>query len=36
MLRRILIAFAMYNPVVGYIQGMNFIAGNFLLMINKE
>lgn len=29
-LKRLLVAFAIYNPNLGYVQGMNFIAGTLL------
>eukprot|EP01091_Cochliopodium_minus_P016067 TRINITY_DN5903_c0_g1_i1.p1 TRINITY_DN5903_c0_g1~~TRINITY_DN5903_c0_g1_i1.p1 ORF type:complete len:366 (-),score=96.25 TRINITY_DN5903_c0_g1_i1:102-1199(-) len=35
-LQRILMAFAVYQPEVGYCQGMNFIAGVLLLFIKDE
>lgn len=35
-LRRILGAYALRNPVVGYCQGLNFLAATFLLVFNDE
>ena len=35
-LRRVLQAFALYRPKVGYCQSLNFIAGLFLLFLNEE
>ncbi len=35
-LQRILVAFALHNPRIGYTQGINFIAGNFLLQLEEE
>lgn len=35
-LRRILLAFAQHNPVVGYCQGMNYLAALLLLALNKN
>ena len=35
-LRRVLCAFASFNPEVGYVQGMNFIAAGFLATLNEE
>jgi hypothetical protein len=35
-LRRILQAFALYNPQVGYCQSLNFLAGMFLLFLDEE
>ena len=35
-LRRILGAYALRNPLVGYCQGLNFLAGLFLLMFIEE
>lgn len=31
MLKRVLTAFAKYDPVIGYVQGMNFLAASLLL-----
>lgn len=30
LLKRLLVTYAKYDPKIGYIQGMNFIAGAFL------
>jgi hypothetical protein len=35
-LRRVLRAYSYYDPEVGYCQGMNFIAGMFLTVMNEE
>lgn len=35
-LKRILKVYANYNPVIGYCQGMNFIAGTFLILFEDE
>lgn len=35
-LRRVLAAYALHNPTVGYCQGMNFIAGCLLLFMGEE
>lgn len=35
-LRRVLQAFALYRPKVGYCQSLNFIAGLFLLFLDEE
>jgi hypothetical protein len=35
-LRRVLGAYAVRNPVVGYCQGLNFIAATFLLVFTRE
>ncbi|KAG0030565.1 hypothetical protein BGZ82_007390 [Podila clonocystis] len=35
-LKNILIAYSLYNPVVGYCQGMNLLAGTLLLTNNSE
>lgn len=35
-LRNILVAFAIYRPDLGYIQGMSFVAGAMLLNTNSE
>ena len=35
-LRRVLHAFAVYNPRIGYCQSLNFIAGLLLLFVNSE
>ncbi|KAG2487815.1 hypothetical protein HYH03_013659 [Edaphochlamys debaryana] len=35
-MRRILLAFSIHNPVVGYCQGLNYIAGLVLLAVNKD
>ncbi|KAL8152672.1 hypothetical protein V2J09_010432 [Rumex salicifolius] len=35
-LRRVLTAYARYNPSVGYCQAMNFFAGLFLLLMPEE
>ncbi|EHK49250.1 GTPase-activating protein Msb3/Gyp3-like protein, partial [Trichoderma atroviride IMI 206040] len=35
-LRRVLLAFAVYNPRIGYCQSLNFIAGLLLLFVDTE
>ena len=35
-LRRVLVAFSMYNPKIGYCQSMNFLAGLLLLFMEEE
>ena len=35
-LRRVLLAYARYNPKVGYCQGLNFLAGLLLLLMPEE
>jgi hypothetical protein len=35
-LRRVLQAFAVYNPSIGYCQSLNFIAGLLLLFLNED
>ncbi|KAK5996731.1 GTPase-activating protein gyp3 [Cladobotryum mycophilum] len=35
-LRRILLAFSVYNPKIGYCQSLNFIAGLLLLFVETE
>ncbi|KAL7949718.1 hypothetical protein V8C42DRAFT_362057 [Trichoderma barbatum] len=35
-LRRVLLAFAVYNPRIGYCQSLNFIAGLLLLFVDSE
>ena len=35
-LRRVLCAFARYNPAVSYVQGMNFIAWGLLSVVSEE
>ncbi|KAL5628622.1 hypothetical protein BROUX41_002013 [Berkeleyomyces rouxiae] len=35
-LRRLLLAFAVYNPQIGYCQSLNFLAGLLLLFIDSE
>ncbi|CEL93259.1 unnamed protein product [Vitrella brassicaformis CCMP3155] len=35
-LRRLLVAYANHNPGIGYVQGMNFIAGYLLLMAHTH
>ena len=35
-LRRILVAFTLYDPSIGYCQSMNFIAGLLLLFLDEE
>merc|ERR1711981_1412175 len=35
-LRRVLNAYAIHDPQVGYVQGMNFIAAYFLLYASEE
>lgn len=35
-LRRVLIAFSLYNPHIGYCQSMNFLAGLLLLFLDEE
>lgn len=34
-LRRVLLAFSMHKPAVGYCQSMNYIAAMLLLVLNK-
>lgn len=35
-LRRVLVAFSIYNPKIGYCQSMNFLAGLLLLFLEEE
>ncbi|SCV05147.1 LANO_0H01090g1_1 [Lachancea nothofagi CBS 11611] len=35
-LRRVLLAFSVYNPKIGYCQSMNFLAGLLLLFLDEE
>ncbi|CAI4049314.1 Rab GTPase-activating protein MSB3 SKDI_14G0400 [Saccharomyces kudriavzevii IFO 1802] len=35
-LRRVLVAFSLYNPKIGYCQSMNFLAGLLLLFLDEE
>lgn len=35
-LRRVLAAYALHNPDVGYCQGMNFVAGALLMFMDEE
>lgn len=35
-LRRVLQAYAAYDPEVGYCQGMNFVAGLLLMYVEEE
>ncbi|KXJ91675.1 rab-GTPase-TBC domain-containing protein [Microdochium bolleyi] len=35
-LRRVLLAFAIYNPRIGYCQSLNFLAGLLLLFVGSE
>jgi len=35
-LRRVLLAFAIYNPRIGYCQSLNFLAGLLLLFVENE
>ncbi|OAA65601.1 GTPase activating protein [Niveomyces insectorum RCEF 264] len=35
-LRRVLLAFSIYNPRIGYCQSLNFLAGLLLLFVQKE
>ncbi|AMD20325.1 HDL419Wp [Eremothecium sinecaudum] len=35
-LRRVLVAFSIYNPRIGYCQSMNFLAGLLLLFMDEE
>lgn len=35
-LRRVLIAFSIYNPKIGYCQSMNFLVGLLLLFLDEE
>jgi hypothetical protein len=35
-LRRILLAFSMHSPQIGYCQSLNYLAGFFLLFVEKE
>lgn len=35
-LRRVLVAFSLYNPKIGYCQSMNFLAGLLLLFMDEE
>ncbi|SCU86845.1 LADA_0E00606g1_1 [Lachancea dasiensis] len=35
-LRRVLVAFSVYNPKIGYCQSMNFLAGLLLLFLDEE
>ncbi|KKF92913.1 GTPase-activating protein gyp3 [Ceratocystis platani] len=35
-LRRVLLAFAVHNPAIGYCQSLNFLAGLLLLFIDSE
>jgi hypothetical protein len=35
-LRRVLHAFAVYNPRIGYCQSLNFLAGLLLLFVDTE
>lgn len=36
MLRRVLLAYSMHNPSVGYCQGLNYLAGMLLLVLQKH
>ena len=35
-LRNVLFSFVKRNPTIGYCQGMNFIVGNLLKILNEE
>ena len=35
-LRRVLAAYSLHNPVVGYCQGLNFVAGCLLMFMDEE
>jgi hypothetical protein len=35
-LRRVLVAFSVYNPAIGYCQSLNFIAGLLLIFLDEE
>ena len=35
-LRRVLQAFALHNPDIGYCQSLNFVAGMMLLFLSEE
>jgi len=35
-LKRVLLAFARYDRTLGYVQGMNFLAGSLLFHCNEE
>jgi hypothetical protein len=35
-LRRLLLAFSMYSPAIGYCQSLNYIAGMLLLFMSEE
>lgn len=35
-LRRILLAFSIHSPQIGYCQSLNYLAGFFLLFVEKE